>query len=102
MDKDWLDLNQGFFDFDFWKKTGQRLTLRAGRQEMIFGSRRFINYRERPNMRLSHDAVMGIYHRGNWDMRVFIARPVVLNPEVFDNKSAASNSFWGLYTVRGN
>ena len=102
VDKDWLDLNQGFFDFDFWKKTGQRLTLRAGRQEMIFGSRRFINYRERPNMRLSNDAVMGIYHRDNWDMRVFIARPVVLNPEVFDNKSAKSNSFWGLYTVREN
>ena len=102
VDEDWLDLNQGFFDFDFWKKRGQHLTLRAGRQEMIFGSRRFINYRERPNMRLSHDAVMGIYHIENWDVRAFIARPVVLNPEVFDNKSAKSNSFWGLYTVREN
>ena len=102
VDKDWLDLNQGFFDFDFWKKPRERLTLRAGRQEIIFGSRRFINYRERPNMRLSHDAVMGIYHKGNWDVRAFGARPVVLSTEVFDNESGASNAFWGLYGVREN
>ena len=102
VDKDSLDLNQGFFDIDFWKNSGQRLTLRAGRQELIFGSRRFINYRERPNMRLSHDAIMGIYHKDNWDVRVFGARPVVLNPDGFDNKSRGSNSFWGLYGVREN
>ena len=102
VDKDTFDLNQGFFDFDFWKNSGQRLTLRAGRQELIFGSRRFINYRERPNMRLSHDAVMGIYNKGNWDVRAFGARPVVLNPDGFDNESSASNSLWGLYGVRRN
>ena len=62
MDKDWLDLNQGFVDFDFWIKTGQRLTLRAGRQEMIFGGRRFINSRERPNLRARHASVLGQYH----------------------------------------
>ena len=102
VDKDSLDLNQGFFDLDFWKNSSQRLTLRAGRQELIFGSRRFINYRERPNMRLSHDAIMGIYHTGNWDVRAFGARPVVLGPDDFDNKSKGSNSFWGLYGVREN
>ena len=102
VDKENLDLNQGFFDIDFWKNSGQRLTFRAGRQELIFGSRRFINYRERPNMRLSHDAIMGIYHKDNWDVRVFGARPVILNPDGFDNKSKESNSFWGLYGVREN
>ena len=102
VDKDSLDLNQGFFDLDLWKNSRQRLTLRAGRQELIFGSRRFINYRERPNMRLSHDAIMGIYHKGDWDVRAFGARPVVLGPDEFDNKSKGSNSFWGLYGVRKN
>ena len=53
-------------------------------------------------MRLSHDGVMGIYHIENWDVRAFIARPVVLKPEAFGNKSTKSNSFWGLYTVREN
>lgn len=100
VDKDWLDLNQGFVDFDLWGKSGQRLVLRAGRQEIIFGSRRFFNYRERPNMRLSHDAVMGIYRAGNWDVRGFGSRPVTLNPEVFDNKSGVAQSVWGLYGVR--
>lgn len=100
VDKDWLDLNQGFVDFDLLKNSGQRLTFRAGRQEIIFGSRRFINYRERPNMRLSHDAILGILKTGQWDVRAFGARPVSLRPDVFDNKSGVSKSVWGLYGVR--
>jgi len=102
VDKDWLDLNQAFFDFQLWKKSGQSFTVRAGRQEIAFGSRRFFNYRERPNMRLSHDALTGIYHRGNWDVRAFVTRPVILGQEVFDNKSRNKNTVWGLYSVRQN
>ncbi len=100
VDKDWLDLNQGFFDFQLWKKQGQLLTVRAGRQEIIFGSRRFFNYRERPNMRLSHDAVTGIFRTDNWDVRAFGSRPVALGQNVFDNKSGNKKTVWGLYGVR--
>ena len=100
VDKDWLDLNQAFFDYQLWKKPGQLLTVRAGRQEIVFGSRRFFNYRERPNMRLSHDAVTGIFRTDNWDVRAFGARPVALGQNVFDNKSRNKNTVWGLYGVR--
>lgn len=100
VDKDWLDLNQGFFDFQLWKQPGQSLTVRAGRQEIIFGSRRFFNYRERPNMRLSHDALMGIFRKGKWDVRAFGARPVTIVEDVFDDVSRNKHSVWGLYTVR--
>jgi hypothetical protein len=100
VDEDWLALNQGFVDFELWNQSEQSLTLRAGRQEIIFGSRRFFNYRERPNMRLSHDAITGILRAGKWDVRVFGARPVTLNPDVFDNKSGAAKTVWGLYGVR--
>ena len=102
VDKDWLDLNQAFFDFKLWKKSGQRFTVRAGRQEIVFGSRRFFNYRERPNMRLSHDGLTGILRTENWDVRAFGVRPVTLNQEVFDNKSRNKNTVWGLYGVRQN
>ena len=99
VDKDWLDLNQGFIDLELWKNSGQRLTVRAGRQEILFGSRRFFNYRERPNMRLSHDAVIGIYRTNKWDIRAFGARPVTLNQDFFDNKSGKAKTVWGLYGV---
>jgi len=100
VDKDSFDLSQGFVDFELWKKAGQLLTVRAGRQEIVFGSRRFFNYRERPNMRLSHDAVMGILRTGRWDVRAFGARPVTLNANAFDNRAGDANSVWGLYGVR--
>ena len=41
VDKDSLDVNQGFVDVQLWKDSGRALSLRAGRQEIIFGSRRF-------------------------------------------------------------
>ncbi|QPJ62859.1 MAG: alginate export family protein [Candidatus Nitronauta litoralis] len=100
VDKDPFDLNQGFVDLDLLSDTQQALTVRAGRQEIIFGSRRFFNYRERPNMRLSHDAVMGIFNSGKWDIRAFGARPVNLSPDYFDNQSSNNNTVWGLYAVR--
>jgi len=100
VDKDSLAVNQGFIDFELWNQSEQSLTLRAGRQEIIFGSRRFFNYRERPNMRLSHDAVTGIFRAGKWDVRAFGARPVTLKPDAFDNKSGSAKTVWGLYGVR--
>lgn len=100
VDKDSLAVNQGFIDFKLWDESEQSLTLRAGRQEIIFGSRRFFNYRERPNMRLSHDAVTGIFRTGKWDLRAFGARPVTLNPDIFDNHSGPAKTVWGLYGVR--
>lgn len=100
VDKDSLAVNQGFVDFMLRDDSQRSLTLRAGRQEIAFGSRRFFNYRERPNMRLSHDAVTGIYRTENWDVRAFGARPVTLNPDVFDNDSGPAQTVWGLYGVR--
>ena len=100
VDKDSLAVNQGFIDFKLWDESKQSFTLRAGRQEIVFGSRRFFNYRERPNMRLSHDAVNGIFRKDKWDVRAFLARPVTLNPHVFDNDSGPAKTVWGLYGVR--
>ncbi len=100
VDEDSLAVNQGFVDFELWRKSGQSLAVRAGRQEIVYGSRRFLNYRERPNMRLSHDAVTGIYRAGKWDVSAFGARPVILSRNIFDNESGTGQSIWGLYGVR--
>ncbi|MBL4664484.1 MAG: alginate export family protein [Nitrospinaceae bacterium] len=102
VDKDSIAVNQGFIDFKLWDESEQSLTLRAGRQEIIFGSRRFFNYRERPNMRLSHDAVTGIFRTGKWDVCAFGALPVTNKPKVFDNTSGDEKTLWGLYGVRKN
>lgn len=100
VDEDRFDLHQAFADVRLLGETQKKsLTVRAGRQEIIFGSRRFFNYRERPNMRLSHDAAMGILKWEGLDLRVFGARPVQINTGYFDDKSTDAETVWGLYGV---
>ena len=102
IDEDWLDLNQAFVDHQLFENKYQNFKIRLGRQEITFGSRRFLNYRERPNIRLSHDAVMGIYNTDNLNISIFGARPVTIDQGYFDNQSKSTLSFWGLYGTRQN
>ena len=99
VDEDRLDLHQLFLDFSPLPSKNKNLTIRIGRQEIIFGSRRFFNYRERPNLRLSHDAVKLMATVGQVDLTVFAGRPVQVSRDYFDNNSGNEHSFWGLYSV---
>src|SRR6185503_474155 len=49
-DEDRLDLHQGFVDLSFGP-----VTVRAGRQELAFGSQRLISVRDGPNVRQTFD-----------------------------------------------
>ena len=95
VDEDRLDPNQLFLDYS----PASFATVRIGRQEIIFGSRRFLNYRERPNLRLSHDAVKIMAKAGRTDFTAFAGRPVQIDRDYFDNNSGNEHSFWGLYSV---
>jgi alginate export protein len=99
VDEDRLDLHQLFLDFSPLPSKNKNLTIRIGRQEIIFGSRRFFNYRERPNLRLSHDAVKLMATVGQVDLTAFAGRPVQISRDYFDNNSGNEHSFWGLYSV---
>jgi len=99
VDEDRLDLHQLFFDYSITPLKNLNYTVRVGRQEIIFGSRRFINYRERPNLRLSHDAVMLISKFHVMQFTAFVARPVQIDRDYFDNNSGNEHSLWGMYGV---
>jgi hypothetical protein len=99
VDEDRLDLHQLFLDFSPFSSSDKDLTIRVGRQEIIFGSRRFFNYRERPNLRLSHDAVKIMAKAGHTHFTAFAGRPVQIDRDYFDNNSGNEHSFWGLYSV---
>jgi hypothetical protein len=99
VDEDRLDLHQLFLDFSPFSSSDKDLTIRVGRQEIIFGSRRFFNYRERPNLRLSHDAVKIMAKAGYTHFTAFAGRPVQIDRDYFDNNSGNEHSFWGLYSV---
>ena len=52
------------------------LTLRAGRQEMSYGSERLISVREGLNNRRAFDAIRLLYRENSVSVDAFISRPV--------------------------
>lgn len=94
-----LDLLQGFGELSFPVNAGD-VTLRAGRQELSFGSSRLVSVRDSPNFRRSFDAVRGTWNVSK-DVRVdaFISRPVAPQPGVFDDGMDQNQTFWGVYAT---
>jgi hypothetical protein len=93
-DDDRLDLHQAFFDAgaDGW-------TLRAGRQEMLFGSQRLVSVRESPNVRQSFDGVRLIHNEGGLRVDGFVTRPVTTDRGTFDDRPDSKRALWGVYAV---
>lgn len=100
-DEDRLDLHQLFGDVRLpLDHSGDTLTLRLGRQEMLYGSQRLVSVRESPNIRRSFDAARAITRIGAWRVDGFFGRPVPDHRGVFDDwRAEQSNLFWGIYAT---
>jgi len=96
-DRDDLDLHQAFFDIRAPLGAGDSLTLRAGRQEMAYGSQRLISVRESPNNRLAFDAVRMLTRFGEWQADAWLGQPVEIDTGLFDDQRISETTFWGGY-----
>ena len=76
-----------------------QLTLRAGRQELAFGSSRLVSVREGPNVRQSFDGLRVMLTTAPWRIDAFVTLPVETNRRIFDDASDDTRVFWGLYVV---
>jgi hypothetical protein len=76
------------------------IKLRAGRQEMEYGSGRLIDVREGPNVRLSFDGFKVKTGIGGWLIDGFAMRPDLDKPGFFNNVPNHAVGFWGVYGVR--
>ncbi|MCA1500074.1 alginate export family protein [Bradyrhizobium sp. NBAIM14] len=96
---DRFDLLQGYGEL-MLPSAGGSFMLRAGRQEMSFGSSRLVSVRESPNIRRAFDGA-----RTAWivspDTRIdaFVVRPVLNQTGVFDDRSDTNQAFWGVYAT---
>lgn len=102
VDENALALQNGFVDIGFGASGWDRLTLRAGRQEMRFGSGRLVDMREGPNVRRTFDAVRAIHASPDWRVDVFAAWPRDPRPGVFDDRRDRQRSLWGVYATRSD
>jgi hypothetical protein len=98
-DLDELDLHQMFLDLDLEVGTDAFFTLRAGRQELAYGSQRIISVREGPNVRQSFDGVRGLLRMKGLQVDGFVTRPAETNRHVFDDHTDKDRALWGLYSV---
>lgn len=98
-DEDRLDVHQFFVDLRLPVHVAEndRITLRVGRQELMYGSQRLISVRESPNIRRAFDAVRLLTHFGDLHVDAFLARPVEDDPGSFDDWGDDDTKFWGVY-----
>lgn len=95
---DGLGLHQLFVDIQTGKTEGPtKDVFRLGRQEYSFGNELLVSSREGPNNRLAFDGITFIREKSRYNLNVFAATPVIINPRVFDN-THTEEALWGAYT----
>lgn len=100
VDKDKLDIHQAFVEIAFPLGGKPTFVLRAGRQEMLFGSGRLVGVRDGPNVRQSFDGLRAVVRAGAWRVDGFFTKVVETRPGFFDDAPDHAQTFWGVYAVR--
>jgi len=95
--EDPIDLQFAFLDIVPYLRDDERLTLRAGRFGMSFGSGRLVATRAAPNIPFRFDGLELLYTRPLWEATAFLTQPV-LDSGGFNGEDH-STTFWGLYVT---
>jgi len=96
---DQLDLHQGFVDLVPLKRTRHEIRIRAGRQELAFGTGRLVSAAEGLNVRRSFDGFRVIGRHGDWTWNAGIYHLVKTETGVFDDASDRNLTHWGLGAI---
>jgi hypothetical protein len=99
-DRDTLDLHQAFFDYILYSDKKRSIAIRAGRQEIEFGSGHLVAASEGLNVRRSFDAIRPIYKQGKWTANGLFAKLVAIKTGIFDDSVQSQQTFWGIGAVR--
>ncbi|MGF6847915.1 hypothetical protein QFZ51_003150 [Chitinophaga sp. W3I9] len=100
IDEDHLNIQNLFIDAQLYKRNTNSLTVRAGRQELDYGSGRLISVREGPNLRLYFDGLKLMYAAAGFTADAFVMAADTVNTGAFDNKISKQVNLWGLYAKR--
>jgi hypothetical protein len=91
-----IDLHQAFCDVAFESGAG-KVTIRPGRQELLYGAGRLFDDRSGPNSKFTYDLVRAIFEPGTLRFDAFYGRPVQSDFFGFDDYSRNSARVWGVY-----
>jgi len=103
VDKDVFDLNQAFSDAVVLPgaslDTDPRAVIRIGRQEMSYGSGRFIDVREGPNVRFGYDGARLLTRFDPIRFDAFLVRPSLTKPGALDDAADVHQVFGGIWAT---
>jgi hypothetical protein len=94
---DFLNL---FGELKIWEFDDHPLYVRAGRQEMLYGSQRLISPLDWANTRRTFNGVKAYWHGENLDLDAFWVQPVIVNPTHFDSPDHNRQFLGGWSTYR--
>ena len=100
VDENRLDPMNLFVEWQGPLKSEGHIGVRAGIQEMRFGSARMIDMRDGTNVRRSFNAVRAYADVESWRIDIFSAAPRPVRPGSFDDGHSRSEELHGLYAVR--
>ena len=95
---DEFDLQNGFADIMIPLGEQANVTLRGGRQELLFGAQRLVGVSDFTNVRRTFDGGQGIIRIGDWTISPFWAELVVVDKYKF-NESTPDNKLFGIYST---
>jgi hypothetical protein len=98
IDEDQLNVQNLFLDVNLYQKEDKKLTIRAGRQELDYGSGRLISVREGPNARLYFTGAKIMYSSARFSIDGFAMMADTVYKGVFDNKMSKQINLWGAYS----
>lgn len=98
IDEDQLNIQNMFVEVKLLTQAASCLTIRAGRQELEYGSGRLLSVREGPNVRLYFTGGKAMYAYRNLSIDGFVMVADTLHLGVFDNKVRKEINLWGFYS----
>jgi hypothetical protein len=100
IDVDRLDVQQGFASWSLYPRSAvERVELRAGRQEVQFGSGRLVAVRAGANTRKAFEGGLVRLQSSRVRTDVFWLGSVATKPQEFDNERESGRSLAGVYTT---
>lgn len=98
VDEDKLNIQNLFAELMVWQKNDQSFSVRAGRQELNYGTGRLISVREGTNVRLYFTGAKAMYKSKLFTIDGFAMMADNVNPGVFDNNPTHEVNLWGTYS----
>lgn len=80
-------------------KATDTMTVRVGRQELLYGAQRLVSPLDWANTRRTFQGVKLMYREDDWAIDGFYTHLVVVRPYQFDEPDYNNQPFYGLYSV---